>query len=43
MNNDTWDPLISSKEADAELVSAAQKREIRNILKSFLNQLVIEC
>lgn len=32
----TWDPLISSKSADAEVVSAAQKREIKNILKSYV-------
>jgi hypothetical protein len=32
----TWDPLISSKGADAEIVSAAQKREIKNILKSYV-------
>ncbi|WP_394147182.1 hypothetical protein [Shewanella atlantica] len=32
----TWDPLLSSKDADAEIVSAAQKREIKNILKSYV-------
>ena len=34
--NKTWDPLISSKQADSEIVSAAQKREIKNILKSYV-------
>ncbi|NKF50790.1 ATP-binding protein [Shewanella sp. WXL01] len=32
----TWDPLLSSQGADAEIVSAAQKREIKNILKSYV-------
>lgn len=32
----SWDPLVSSKDADAEIVSAAQKREIKNILKSYV-------
>lgn len=36
MQIQTWDPLISSKDADAEIVSAAQKREIKNILKSYV-------
>lgn len=36
MINNSWDPLISSKEADSEIVSAAQKREIKNILKSYV-------
>jgi hypothetical protein len=36
MQNRTWDPLLSSKSADAEVVSAAQKREIKNILKSYV-------
>ena len=36
MTNRTWDPLVRSKEADTEIVSAAQKREIKNILKSYV-------
>lgn len=36
MQLQTWDPLITSKGADAEIVSAAQKREIKNILKSYV-------
>jgi hypothetical protein len=32
----SWDPLSQSKEADSEIVSAAQKREIKNILKSYV-------
>ncbi|WP_105257991.1 ATP-binding protein [Pseudoalteromonas sp. T1lg88] len=36
MQRTTWDPLLSSKDADAEIVSAAQKREIKNILKSYV-------
>ncbi|WP_421306599.1 hypothetical protein [Aeromonas veronii] len=32
----TWDPLLSSKDSDVEIVSAAQKREIKNILKSYV-------
>ncbi|MES2366444.1 MAG: ATP-binding protein [Pseudomonadota bacterium] len=32
----SWDPLLSSKDAESEIVSAAQKREIRNILKSYV-------
>lgn len=36
MQPKTWDPLLSSKDADAEIVSAAQKREIKNILKSYV-------
>lgn len=36
MTNKTWDPLVRSKEADTEIVSSAQKREIKNILKSYV-------
>ena len=36
MNNKVWDPLASGREADTEIVSAAQKREIKNILKSYV-------
>ncbi len=36
MQAKTWDPLLSSKDADAEIISAAQKREIKNILKSYV-------
>ncbi|WP_151759852.1 ATP-binding protein [Acinetobacter nosocomialis] len=36
MENKVWDPLASGREADTEIVSAAQKREIKNILKSYV-------
>lgn len=36
MNNKTWDPLQLKKDADIEIVTAAQKREIKNILKSYV-------
>jgi hypothetical protein len=36
MNAKTWDPLLVSKDADSEIISAAQKREIKNILKSYV-------
>lgn len=36
MNDKTWDPLQSGTEADGEIVAAAQKRQIRNILKSYV-------
>ncbi|PAU80379.1 ATP-binding protein [Halovibrio salipaludis] len=36
MEQKPWDPLFTSSDADAELVSAAQKREIKNILKSYV-------
>ncbi|GHB59509.1 hypothetical protein GCM10008107_05830 [Psychrosphaera saromensis] len=36
MQVQSWDPLLSSKDADTEIVSAAQKREIKNILKSYV-------
>lgn len=36
MNLQTWDPLLVSKDADSEIISAAQKREIKNILKSYV-------
>ncbi len=32
----TWDPLLTSKEVDTEIISAAQKRQISNILKSYV-------
>jgi len=32
----SWDPLLSSKEAEEEIISATQKRQIRNILKSYV-------
>lgn len=32
----TWDPLLVSKDTDSEILSAAQKREIKNILKSYV-------
>lgn len=38
MTNKSWDPLVRSKEADTEIVSAAQKREIKNILKSYVGK-----
>ncbi|ANQ17579.1 ATP-binding protein [Vibrio natriegens] len=36
MINGSWDPLQSSTEADSEIISAAQKRQIQNILKSYV-------
>lgn len=36
MNRQSWDPLASRKEADTEILTAAQKREIKNILKSYV-------
>jgi Histidine kinase-, DNA gyrase B-, and HSP90-like ATPase len=36
MNIKAWDPLLVSKDADSEIISAAQKREIKNILKSYV-------
>lgn len=32
----SWDPLVSGRDADEEIISAAQKRQIRNILKSYV-------
>mgnify|MGYP000521862540 CR=1 FL=1 len=32
----SWDPLASGKNADTEIINAAQKREIKNILKSYV-------
>lgn len=32
----SWDPLLSGKNADSEIITAAQKREIKNILKSYV-------
>jgi hypothetical protein len=36
MQNFSWDPLSDDGTMDAEIVSAAKKREIRNILKSYV-------
>ncbi len=36
MAEKSWDPLASSTEADTEIISASQKRQIRNILKSYV-------
>lgn len=36
MNGKSWDPLQIKKDADIEIVTAAQKREIKNILKSYV-------
>jgi hypothetical protein len=36
MENKSWDPLANSKDADSEIINAAQKREIKNILKSYV-------
>jgi len=36
MSYSSWDPLSESKTADSEIISAAQKREIKNILKSYV-------
>ena len=36
MSTKTWDPLLSGKNADTEIITAAQKREIKNILKSYV-------
>ena len=36
METNSWDPLASSTEADTEIISAAQKRQIKNILKSYV-------
>ncbi len=36
MKLDSWDPLTSGQEVDAEIVFAAKKREIKNILKSYV-------
>lgn len=38
MSKASWDPLSVSQTADAEIVSAAQKREIKNILKSYVGK-----
>jgi len=38
MENNSWDPLVTSKVTDTEVVSAAQKREIKNILKSYVGK-----
>lgn len=36
MSDTGWDPLASGTEAEGEIVAAAQKRQIRNILKSYV-------
>lgn len=36
MSEKTWDPLSSGAEADSEILAAAQKRQIKNILKSYV-------
>ena len=36
MISKSWDPLAKGKNADAELLSAAQKRELKNIIKSYV-------
>ncbi len=36
MEEYTWDPLSNNDNADAEIISAARKREIKNILKSYV-------
>ena len=36
METKTWDPLLSGVEADTEIISAAIKRQIKNILKSYV-------
>jgi hypothetical protein len=36
MNDKSWDPLTSGKDADGEIIAAAQKRQIKNILKSYV-------
>lgn len=36
MADNSWDPLVSGVEADGEIIAAAQKRQIKNILKSYL-------
>ena len=34
--NNSWDPLVSSVNMDQEIISASIKREIKNILKSYV-------
>lgn len=36
MESKSWDPLLSTRDADTEIITAAQKREIKNILKSYV-------
>lgn len=36
MASQTWDPLFESREADSAIIAAAQKREIKNIIKSYV-------
>lgn len=36
MTEKTWDPLSSGAVVDSEILAAAQKRQIRNILKSYV-------
>lgn len=36
MTDNSWDPLLESRDADQHIVASAQKREIKNILKSYV-------
>lgn len=36
MQENSWDPLLESRAADQDIVASAQKREIKNILKSYV-------
>ena len=36
MKLESWDPLTSGQDVDAEILFAAKKREIKNILKSYV-------
>lgn len=36
MTSKSWDPLVQGQQADTEIIAAAQKRYIRNILKSYV-------
>lgn len=36
MENKSWDPLSSDKDVDIEILLAAKKREIKNIIKSYV-------
>jgi hypothetical protein len=38
IDSNSWDPLMLRREADDEIISAAQKREIKNILKSYVGK-----
>jgi len=37
MTVDSWDPLEAAEDTDKEIISAAKKREIKNILKSYVS------